>query len=85
MVTKVTEKNREKRIREKIGILVESLAREIIKDSKDGDTDPKKVESFTKMLDRYKGATPGRLPSTKLDQDVVVVENSPIDIPDLPT
>lgn len=82
MSTKVTSKNRERRIDEKNGILVEEMARKLACDCRKGDINPKEIDSYVKLLDRYKGNTPAKLPKVDITDDIQ--EEEELNIPDMP-
>lgn len=84
MATKITNENRKRRIKEKVGFLTESIAVELRKDSDKGSTDPKKVDAFVKLLDRFNGNTPGSLPKSKTNTNDIIIQETAPNIPDLP-
>lgn len=90
MVTPVSDENRDKRIRKKLGIATEALLKELARSANKGDTDPKKVASAAQMLDRYMGNIPATLPKAPLANSNPHTRsakhpNNPYqDIPDMP-
>ena len=82
MSTKVRAENRERRIDEKTGMLVEAMAEKLKEDVKSGNMNPKEFDAFVKLLDRFKGNTPAKLP--KVDLKDIATEEEPVNIPDMP-
>lgn len=68
-----------------LDLATKEILDELTHDAKNRDTDPKKVEALTKLYDRSRGLTPGRLPQqTDTTTPISVTEDeSDLDIPNL--
>ena len=85
MPTKVTEKNRNRRIDEVVAICVETTAKELTRQAREGTIDAKAMTAFVHLLDRHKGNKAAPLPKVNLkSKDVIIEEDTPVVIPPLP-
>ena len=78
-----TDAFRLKKVREKTEILAVHLANYLSRRMKSNNFDAKDLDAYTKLIDRINGATPGKLPPTKIkvDNDVIISDHAHSDLP----